>query len=390
MVSTDTLGSGFTYVDPLALTRLPPPTGAAPPPPRGGAGGRRARQPMPGQRRRRGSMDVRDPPRDPPGPPARPVAQAPERRLRDPGPGQRPRRPARGRGPPHPQAQRGQPRRLRVRGPRHDRAGHRRRPAERTGLLRLARHHLRPPGRRGPLRGRARVPAPRRRRRLPRQRRVRADHHVDAGPARRRRRGAGPGARLPAVDGGGQPGRRHPGALPGRRDRRLEPRPGRRRGPHHRAHQGAGGHQPQQPDGRGVLAPGAARPRRARPPPRPAAAGRRDLRPGAVRGRRARVAGDARARPAVPHVQRPVQDLPGRRVPLGLAGHHGSEGARRGVPRGHPPAGVVAPVPQRARAARHPGRAQRPPEHRGPGPARAVGCSSSATRPWRGSTPSPA
>ena len=37
----------------------------------------------------------------------------------------------------------------------------------------------------------------------------------------------------------------------------------------------------------------------------------------------------ARARPAVPDVQRPVEGVPGGRLPLGLAGDHRAEGARR-------------------------------------------------------------
>ena len=56
-----------------------------------------------------------------------------------------------------------------------------------------------------------------RRRRLPRQRRVRADHDEHERAAQRRRRGADPGARLPALDGVGGALGRHAGALPVRR-----------------------------------------------------------------------------------------------------------------------------------------------------------------------------
>ncbi len=56
-----------------------------------------------------------------------------------------------------------------------------------------------------------------RRRRLPRQRRVRADRDEHERAARRRRRGADPVARLPAVDGRGLAVGRHAGALPVRR-----------------------------------------------------------------------------------------------------------------------------------------------------------------------------
>ena len=59
------------------------------------------------------------------------------------------------------------------------------------------------------------------RRRLPRQRRLRADRDEHERAARRRRRGADPGARLPAVDRGGVAVGRHAGALPLRRGSRA-------------------------------------------------------------------------------------------------------------------------------------------------------------------------
>ena len=54
--------------------------------------------------------------------------------------------------------------------------------------------------------------------------------------AQRRRRGAGAGARLSAVDRGGEPVRRHAGALPLRRGRRLAARPRRHPREDHAAH----------------------------------------------------------------------------------------------------------------------------------------------------------
>ena len=69
-----------------------------------------------------------------------------------------------------------------------------------------------------------RVPAVRRRRRLSRQRRLRADHDDAAGAAGQRRPGADPGAGLSAVDGVDVAGGRHPGALPVRRDPGLAAR----------------------------------------------------------------------------------------------------------------------------------------------------------------------
>ena len=66
-----------------------------------------------------------------------------------------------------------------------------------------------------------------RRRRLPRQRRLRADHDEHERAAQRRRRGADPGARLPALDGVGRALGRNAGALPLRRGERLAARPRR-------------------------------------------------------------------------------------------------------------------------------------------------------------------
>ena len=71
--------------------------------------------------------------------------------------------------------------------------------ADRAGLQRQQGHPVGPAGRRAALRG-ARLPPRRHRGHLPRQRRQRAHRHGDAGAARQRRRGAHPGAGLPAVD----------------------------------------------------------------------------------------------------------------------------------------------------------------------------------------------
>ena len=77
-----------------------------------------------------------------------------------------------------------------------------------------------------------------------------------------------------------------------------------------------------------------------------------------------------RRRRPVPDLQRAVQGLPGLRLPGRLDGHLRAEKGRRGLPRGHQPAGQHAPVRQRAGPARHPDRARRVPEHQRPDPAR--------------------
>ena len=114
------------------------------------------------------------------------------------------------------QAEHRQPRRVRLRGARRDRAGHDPQPAARGRLYRQQ----------GPVRaaqgGHALHPGEGHRRRddrrhLPRQRRLRADRDGHERAAQRRRRGADPGARLSAVDRRRQPVGRHAGALPLRR-----------------------------------------------------------------------------------------------------------------------------------------------------------------------------
>ena len=110
---------------------------------------------------------------------------------------------------------------------------------------------------------------------------------------------------------------------------------------------------------------------RARPPARPGGALRRDLRQDPLRRRDAHPDRRPGARPAVPHLQRAVQGVPGGRVPLRLAGR---VRARSSTPQsyieGLDHAGQHAAVPQRADPVRHPDRARRPPEHQRPGPAR--------------------
>ena len=249
--------------------------------------------------------------------------------IRGPGAGRG--RPARERRSHDPQAQHRQPRGVRVRRAVPDRARHDRGRAARARLQRQPRHHVGAPRRRVPLRAGSDLPAVRTRRRLPRQRRVRAHHDGHAGAARRGRRGADPGARLPAVDGDDEPRRRHARALPRRRAERLAARPRRHPRQGDAAHQGDRRDQPEQPDRRGLLARGPRGHRRHRARELAARALRRDLRPHPVRRRRAHPDGLGRARPAVPHLQRAVQDLPCRRLPVGLARHHRTEGPRRGA-----------------------------------------------------------
>ena len=67
---------------------------------------------------------------------------------------------------------------------------------------------------------------------------------------------------------------------------------------------------------------------RPRPPARPDGLRRRDLRPDPVRRRRAPLGRRARPRPGRPDLLRPVEDLPGGRFPVRLAGGHRSETAR--------------------------------------------------------------
>ena len=100
-------------------------------------------------------------------------------------------------------------------------------------------------------------------------------------------------------------------------------------------------------------------------------------------------AGVGRPGPADADVQRPVQGLPGGRLPVGLAGHHRPEGAREQLHRGHQPAVEHAAVPECACAARDSGRARRPPEHRRPGAARRPAARAARRRVDASSTRSP-
>ena len=266
---------------------------------------------------------------------------------------------ARGRGPQDPQAEHRQHRTVRLRGARGDRRRHDPQPAREPGLRRLARHLL------GAYGGRAVLPVARtdrhrRRRRLHRQRGLRADHDGAAGVRRRPQRGARPGPRLPAVDRCRLAVRRHPGALPLRRGQRLEPRPGRHRGQDHREHPRPGDHQPEQPHRRRVLRGDGQGPHRHRPPPRAGGHGRRDLREDPLRRRGAPPRGELRRRRrALPDLQRPVQGLPGVRLPRRLGHGVGAEAPGRGLPRGPDPAVEHADVRERARPARDPDRSRR-------------------------------
>ena len=215
---------------------------------------------------------------DPPEPEA--AARAVRRTRADPGRGPA----AGGRGPPDPEAEHRQPGAVRVRGAGRDRRRHGAPPARGPGVQRQPGHLPRPD------RGRALLPGARparrhRRRRLHRQRRLGADLDGAPGVRRRRQRDLGAGSRLPAVDRRGHAVRRHPGALPLRRDQRLGPRPGRPRVEDHRAHPRHRHHQPQQPHGRRLQRGDGPGPGRHRPPPRPGRDGRRDLREDPVRRR---------------------------------------------------------------------------------------------------------
>ena len=293
-----------------------------------------------------------------------PEPEAPARALRrpraDPGRGAA----ARGRGSPDPEAQHRQPRAVRLRGPRGDPRRHGPHLPEAQGYSDS--RGISPPAPRSRSTTRRGGCGTSRRRRLHRQRRLRADLDGAAGVPGRRQRGPGPGAGLPAVDRRGLPLRRHPGALPLRRDPRLAPRPRRHRGQDHRPHPGPGGHQPQQPHGCGLQRGDRARAGRHRPAARPGGLRRRDLREDPLRRRRAPPRGDLRRRRcAVPDLQRALQGLPRVRLPGGLGDHLRPQAARRRLPRGPHPAREHADVRQRAGPARDPDGARRLPDHRG-------------------------
>ena len=133
-----------------------------------------------------------------------------------------------------------------------------------------------------------------------------------------------------------------PGALPRRRAERLAARPRRHPRQGDAAHEGDRRDQPEQSDRRGLHARGPRGHRRHRARELAARAVRRDLRPHPLRRRRAHSDGLDRARPAVPHLQRAVEDLPCRRLPLGLARHHRT---RRVTPRASSRASPCSPPP---------------------------------------------
>ena len=179
------------------------------------------------------------------------VEQARQRLLRHPRPGPRQGAPDGGRGPAHHQAQHRQHRRVRARAAGRDRPGHDPQPAERGRLHRLQGPVRAAQGDR-PLHAAEARQGRDRRRRLPRQRRVRAHHDEHERAAQRRRRGADPGARLSALDGIGRALGRNAGPLPVRRSVRLAARPRRHGGEDHAAHARRRRHQSQQPDRRAL------------------------------------------------------------------------------------------------------------------------------------------
>ena len=311
---------------------------------------------------------------DPPEPEA--AARALRRARADPGRGAA----AGGRGPPDPQAQHRQPGAVRLRGARRDPRRHDPPPARGAGLQRLPGHLP------GAHRGRALLPGARAarrpcRRRLHRQRRLRADLDGAPGVRRRRQRDPGAGARLPALDRRGDPVRRHARALPLRRDERLGPRPRRPRVQDHRADPRPGHHQPQQPHRRRLQRGDGARAGRHRPPPRPRGDGRRDLREDPLRRRGAPPRGDVRRRRrALPDLQRAVQGLPRLRLPRRLGDDLRPQGARHRLPRGPHPDRQHADVRQRAGPARDPDGARRLPVDRGADRARRA--ASTSRRCW--------
>ena len=167
---------------------------------------------------------------------------------------------ARGRGAPRGEAAHRQPRALRLRGPGGDPARRDAEPPGEPGILRLEGPVLRAQGRHAVLPA-DRHPGGGRRRRVHRQRRQRTDRDVDAGAARRWRRGAPAEPRLSALDGRRPPGRRRPGALSLRRGIGVDARPRRRPAPDDTPHQGPRHHQPQQPHRRRLQPPMRDRPR---------------------------------------------------------------------------------------------------------------------------------
>ena len=165
---------------------------------------------------------------------------------------------------------------------------------------------------------------------------------------------------------------------------RLAARPGRRGVEDHPGHPGAGDHQPEQSHRGGVLEGDAARPARPGPAARPAGAGRRDLRQDPLRRRGARVGRRARSGPHRADPVGAVQDLPGARLPLWLAGGQRAAPGGGRVPGGPGTAGQHADVPERADPVRHPGRAGRPAEHHRAAAARRQAPGPAGPSPGRG------
>ena len=128
------------------------------------------------------------------------------------------------------------------------------------------------------------------------------------------------------------------GALPLRRAGRLAARPRRHAQQDHRPHQGDRRHQPEQPDRRRLPARGAAR----RSPSSPASTSWSSW-PTRSTTRSSTTTPCTRRSPSLapdlftPDLQRAVQGLPGRRLPVRLAGGHRPQAARAQLPRGPRP-----------------------------------------------------
>ena len=200
------------------------------------------------------------------------------------------------------------------------------------------------------------------RRRVHRQRRERAHQPQHAGAAGQRRRGAGPLARLPPVDGVRDACRGHAGALRVRRAGGVVSRHGRHPQEDHEPHEGPRHHQSEQPHRLALPARGAAGARRHRARARPHHLLGRDLRPhrhGRFGAYLHRLYG---ARRVLRHVQRPVEVAHGGGVPHRLDGAFGRQGAGARLHPGRQHAVQHAHVLERSRAVHRADGSRRPPE----------------------------
>ena len=166
-------------------------------------------------------------------------------------------------------------------------------------------------------------------------------------------------------------GRRHPGALPLRRDAGLDARPRRHGVEDHRPHQGDRRDQPEQPDRRGLHA--------AKSSTQIADLARKHQLLLLADEIYDKILYDDAKHIAMASVAPDLLSLTfnGLSKAYRVAGYRsgwlvitGPKEHAEQLHRGHQPAGQHAAVPERARAARDSGRARRPPEHRRPGAAR--------------------